>query len=214
MRNPLRVINTSSADRGLQHLLEIWPEVRKAVPEAQLEWFYGFQLFDQFYKNNPASMTWKSRMIELLGQPGVIKHGYLPQSQIKEEMETCGIFAYPSHFQEISCISSIKAQAYGCVPVVMNLAALKENVQFGIKVNGDIYDEEVKKIYTEQLIWALQHPEWQEEVRQPMQEWASKITWERVATQWVNDFEGKDNFAVIEPVADNKYLKVIGEYEG
>lgn len=197
VRNPRRVIFTSSPDRGLQQLLEIWPDVMKAVPDAELEVFYGFQLFDKFHAGNPASMQWKAKIVAQLSQPGIVKHGRLSQPELAEEMLTCGIWAYPATFQEINCISAIKAQAYGCVPVVMNEAALQTTVQFGIKIDGDIYDDEVKEAYKEQLIALLKDSAWQERIRKPMQEWAKQITWDSVAKQWTKEFKGEVTEAII-----------------
>lgn len=184
MRNLKRIIYTSSYDRGLQHLLEMWPDIRKAVPDAELEIFYGWQLFDKFYSSNPSSMAWKAKMVEMMGQDGIIKHGRLSQPELEEEMKTCGIWAFPTHFGEINCISAIKAQAFGCEPVVVNYAALQETVQFGRKVEGDIYDDETKEEYKKQLIDALNNP-MNDGKRKEMQEWAKeKYAWEKVATDW------------------------------
>lgn len=184
MRNNKRIIYTSSYDRGLQHLLEMWPDIRKAVPDAELEVFYGWQLFDKFYSSNPSSMAWKANIVKMLGQEGVVKHGRLSQPELALEMQECGIWAYPTHFGEINCISAIKAQAYGCEPVVINYAALKETVQFGRKINGDIYDDETKEEYKKQLIDALLHP-MSEEARQEMMQWAKeKYSWDKLAKEW------------------------------
>lgn len=188
MRNPKRVIYTSSYDRGLEHLLAIWPKVRESVPDAELHVFYGMDLFDRFYKDNPASMTWKAKLLENLKQPGVTDHGRLPQDKLKDEYLKSGVFAYPTHFGEINCISAIKAQAYGCEPVVINYAALQETVRFGRKIDGDIYDEETKTLYTDALIDALEHPMPQEK-REKMQEWArEKYSWRTIAKQWSDVF--------------------------
>lgn len=190
MRNNKRIIYTSSYDRGLEHLLDMWPDIRKAVPDAELEVFYGWQLFDKFYSNNPASMSWKTKMVNLLGQEGIVKHGRLSQPELEEEMKTCGIWAYPTHFGEINCISAIKAQAFGCEPVVVDYAALKETVQYGRKVEGDIYDDETKEEFKKQLIDALQNP-MSEEKRKEMIEWAKdKYTWAKIAKDWTKEFKG------------------------
>lgn len=196
-RSPHRIIYTSSPDRGLEHLLKIWPEIRKAVPDAELEVFYGFQLFDKFHQGNPASKAWKERIVKLLGQEGISKHGRLPQHELEQEMRVCGIWAYPAHFEEINCISALKAQAFGCVPIVTSYAALETSVQFGIKIDCDILLEEGRDLFKEHLIWLLQHPEWQEEIRKPMMEWGSSITWDKVAAQWKNEFEGKPTEPII-----------------
>ena len=188
-RNLHRVIHTSSPDRGLQHLLEMWGDVRKAVPDAELVVLYGFQLFDKFYSNNPSSMMWKAKIVSMLSQPGIVKHGRVPQPEMPNEMRQCGVFSYPTHFGEINCISAIKAQAYGCEPVVINYAALKETVQYGRKINGDIYDEETKVEYKKQLIDALKNP-MSEEKRQEMMKWAlGKYSWTKIATEWGEEFK-------------------------
>ena len=189
IRNPKRCIYTSSYDRGLQHLLEMWPGVKKAVPEAKLHIFYGWQLFDQFYKDNPSSMSWKKKMEEMMQYDGITHHGRVPQPELVAEYEKSGIWAYPTHFGEINCISAIKAQAYGCEPVVVNYAALKETVQFGRKVEGDIYDQETKDEFKKQLIDALNNP-MPEDKRQEMMAWAKeKYAWSKIASQWDKEFK-------------------------
>ena len=191
-RNSHRVIYTSSYDRGLQHLLEMWPDVKKKVPEAELHIFYGWQLFDRFYKDNPSSMAWKKNMVQMMQYDGITDHGRVPQPELIKEIEKSGIWAYPTHFGEINCIGALKSQAYGAIPVVIDYAALETSVQFGIKVEGDIYDQETKTSFKNALIWALQHPEWQEEVRKPMMKWASeKFGWANIASQWNSEFKGE-----------------------
>lgn len=100
-----------------------------------------------------------------------------------------GVVIHNCHFGEINCISAIKAQAWGAVPVVINYAALETTVQYGIKVKGDIYEPEVREKYKDKLIWALKNPNWQEEVRKPMMVWArNTFTWDKVAIQWSAEF--------------------------
>lgn len=190
MRNLKRVIYTSSYDRGLEHLLKMWPDVKKEVPEAELHIYYGWQLFEKFHKDNPGSMMWMAKMNELMKQEGVVEAGRLPQHQLAEEMKKSGIWAYPTHFGEINCISAIKAQAYGCEPVVVNYAALKETVQFGRKVEGDIYDQETQGEYKKELIEALKNP-MTEDKREEMMKWANeKYAWSTIAQQWSKEFRG------------------------
>lgn len=188
MRNLKRVIYTSSPDRGLEHLLKMWPDVKKAVPDAELHVCYGFQLFDLRYKDNPSSMKWKDDLLEKMKNYGVIHHERLPQPELAELLETCGIWAFPTHFGEINCISALKAQYYGCEPVVVNYAALKETVQFGRKIEGDIYDDETKQEFKKQLIDALKNP-MSEEKRREMSKWAENYKWENVAKDWTEVFK-------------------------
>lgn len=190
MNNPLKVIYTSSYDRGLEHLLKIWPAVKEAVPEAELHIYYGWTLWDKFYKDNPSSMAWKAKIERGMEYDGVTHHGRVSQEEINKAMSECGIWAYPTHFGEINCITAMKAQALGCVPVTMNYAALETTVQHGIKIDGDIYDDETREEFTKELISLLQDPKRQEEIRAEMVPWANeKFTWKKVAASWDEEFK-------------------------
>lgn len=189
-RNPHKVVYCSSYDRGLEHLLKMWPDIKKEVPDAELVIAYGWQLFVKFYSNNPASMAWKARMDELMSQPGITHLDRLSQDKLAEEMKTCGIWAYPTHFGEISCISAMKAQCYGAIPVTMNNYALQTTVQHGVKIDGDIYDKETKEEFKKQLISLLKDDKRQEEIRNPMMKWAKDtFSWNKVAEEWTNEFK-------------------------
>lgn len=183
-----KVIYTSSYDRGLEHLLRIWPNVIKEVPDATLDIYYGWQLFDKFYKNNPGMMAWKKRMLKLMEHKSITDHGRVTQDEIAEKMKEADVWAYPTHFDEISCITGMKAQAFGCIPVVINKAALKETVQYGVKVDGDIFNPKVKEEYAKELIKVLKR-ETKVDVDE-MIKWANKkYTWSSVAKQWSDEFK-------------------------
>jgi glycosyltransferase involved in cell wall biosynthesis len=192
--DPKRAIWTSSYDRGLEHLLEIWPDVLKEVPDAKLEIFYGWKLFKHFYKDNPERMAWLKKVEEMMGQKGITHHGRVPQPEVEKWHKKCGIWAYPTHFYEINCISAIKAQLWGCVPVCTNYAALNETVKYGTKIDGDIWDKEVKEKYTKELIKAFKDEKWQDEQRKLMMPWArKKYHWSKIAKQWDKEFGGVKN---------------------
>ena len=123
-RNNRKCFYGSSYDRGLEHVLKIWPEVKKAVPDATLEIAYGWDLFDKFYHDNPSSMQWKKRMLEMIKYDGITEHGRLSQDKVAELMKQCGLWAYPTHFGEISCITAMKCQYLGVIPVVVNVVTV------------------------------------------------------------------------------------------
>lgn len=185
-----KIIWTSSYDRGLPYLLKMWPEIRKEVPNATLDIFYGWNIFDIATKNNPGRQAWKARVIKMMQQEGITHHGRVGQDKIVEATLSSGVWAYPTDFQEISCISAMKAQAYGAIPVVTNYAALQETVQYGKKVEVDITTQEGQEEYKKNLIEALVDSKWQKGTRPEMMTWArEKFTWKNIATQWKNIFE-------------------------
>lgn len=210
MRNNKLLVYGSSYDRGLEHLLKMWSKIREEVPEAELHVFYGWVLFDRVYHDNPERQAWKESINELMRQPGITHLGRISHGAVQKEMETAGIWAYPTHFGEISCITAMKAQAFGAIPVVINYAALVETVQHGVKVEGDIYDQETKDEYVKQLTALLKDEKRQEEIRVPMMKWArEKFSWSNVAKQWDTEFRADRpiELQVEELMDDNQALK-------
>lgn len=188
MRDTKTIVYGSSYDRGLEHLLKMWPDVLKEVPDAKLRIFYGWDLFDMGYKDNPERMAWKEKMNKLMEQEGITHLGRISHEAVKVEFENAGIWAYPCHFGEISCITAMKAQAYGAWPVVVNYAALKETVQYGEKIDGDIYEPEVRDAFKTALCSVLLRTNL-EEKRLEMQKWAKDtFAWSKVAEGWVQAF--------------------------
>lgn len=184
-RNPHRMIYSSSYDRGLIHLLQMWPKIKEKVNDAELHIFYGWNLFDKVHHNNPGMMEWKNCLLKLMRQSGIIEHGRIGHEELQEELEKSAIWAYPTDFTEISCITAMKAQQTGAIPVVTDYAALSETVKNGLRIDVDIRTEEGKKEYVEALINLLNNPEEQEEIRVRMMKWAeSYFKWSTVATLW------------------------------
>ncbi|NNE69508.1 MAG: glycosyltransferase, partial [Rhodothermales bacterium] len=192
-RNPQRCVYASSYNRGLEVLLEIWPEVRAAVPNAELHAFYGWNSFEKLAAEDPEVHAWMVRMKALTEQPGVFEHGRVSQQRIIEENFRAGIWAYPSTFEETSCITAMKAQACGAVPVVYDLAALKETVRWGEMVpSGN------RAAYTRALIALLQDPERQDTTRREMMPGAKEaFSWTRIAEQWTELFHALPERATI-----------------
>lgn len=128
--------------RGLECLLRMWPAIRKAVPGATLDVYYGWESWlalqgeDDFYHRMEA-------LFEELKDHGVTVHGRVSHTELAKAMSEIQVWAYPTEFPEIHCITALKAQEAGCYPVTTNVAALNETVQSGVKIA-------TKKIYTDQ----------------------------------------------------------------
>lgn len=189
-----KLIYASSPDRGLIYLLNNWKRIKKEVPDATLDIYYGFNVFDAIHKNNPERMAWKAKIMQLMKQPGISYYGRIGHKELHKKYSEADIWAYPTDFQEISCISAIKAQALGAIPFVTDYAALSETVKGGIKVDVDITDPEDQKEYFDELIKLMKNNEKKEVIRKPMEKFAKDyFSWSRVAETWSNIFSQKVN---------------------
>ena len=68
--------------------------------------------------------------------PQMTYHGFQPNDTVREYLQKAHIFAYPSTWQETSCIAAIEAMSAGCEVVCSNLAALPETTGHW----ADMYD--------------------------------------------------------------------------
>lgn len=189
LRNPKKCIWTSSYDRGLEPFLKYaWPKIIAEVPDAELHIYYGWNTYREMIKSGRRSQEWMDSMIALMNQKGVTEHGRIGHKKLAKEFLSSGIYSYPSHFEEISCISAMKAQIAGAIPVVTDYAALKETVKWGIKVAGDVKGQEIFGQYADKLIEMLKNPEAQEEIRKEMVPNAKELFgWSKVAKEWNRD---------------------------
>jgi len=178
----------SSYDRGLLYLLKMWPKIREAYPEATLDICYGWDLFIKAHSNNPERMRWMNKVSDLMNQPGIIHHGKVGQDKLRELRKQCGIWAYTTDFDEINCIGALEAQDDGVVPCVINKAALKETVGSGVKVDGEVWDPEVREEYLKQLLDLMgDDKRWQEESNKG-KKFAKGYYRPDIAQQWTLQF--------------------------
>ena len=188
-RDPSRCIYMSANERGLRILYDIWPDVKRAVPGATLDHYYGWQSFDAVNRDNPERMAWKASMqLKLKKLKGVTDHGRIGQDELNKEIFKSGLFTYPCFFPEVNCITAQKAMAGGAVPITSDFAALKDIIEFGEQIPMNKFEAEDIERYKQRLIWWLQHPEEQEKVRGPMMAWArSKFDWKNTSINWDKD---------------------------
>ena len=188
-RNPRRLMYASSPDRGLIHLLDVFRRAKENVPELELHVYYGFDNMDKVIatgnKTAEHAKRVKDAIVQGMDQPGVIGHGRMGQRDLLTEWLKSGIWCHPTDFAETSCITCMDAQACGAIPVTNPVWAVRDNVQHGVFVSGDVNSPLVKAHYTLELISLAKDTERQEEIRREMMPWArERFGWEKFVDQW------------------------------
>lgn len=191
-RDNHRCIYMSANERGLRILYEIWPDVRTAVPGATLDIYYGWHSFDAINKDNPERMAWKASMnlkLKELKSLGVTDHGRVGQDQIVQEIFKAGIWAYPSFFPEVNCITGQKAMAGGAQPVTSDFAALYDLIpeEYGTKVSMGEFTEQEIGWYRDALIDALKYPMLESKRKEMMMYARQKFDWSSTAKGWAEE---------------------------
>lgn len=190
-KNAHRVFYGSSPDRGLEGLLDIWPEVKKAIPGAELHVCYGFELYFKLRGHVKRYRDWYEMMMEKLKQPGVVHHGKVGEKELYDIAASCAVWAYPTTFQEIDCITARYCQALGTVPLVFDYAALKTTVQRGVRLAVDPFDRKSLPAYRDELIRQLKGPKTFDDIKEN----AKNFDWKQRAKEWIevfNEERGQD----------------------
>lgn len=153
VRNPRKIIWTSSADRGLQGALAGWELIQREFPDAEFHVFYGFT---DMYREVAALKEYEHMgdfgcdrhmldyMEETLSLMEILKvhfHGRVGRKELTRHLLESNVWLYPTRFPEISCISAMEAQAAGAFPVCSNYAALAETVTWGTMVKHNRPEE-------------------------------------------------------------------------
>lgn len=190
-------VYSSSPDRGLDVLLDVWPEVRKLHDDAQLHVYYGFDNWKKLNAVNKRGLIIIEHMeSRVRGKEleQIYYHGRVGQHELAAAHLKSMVWAYPTNFSETYCISALEAQAAGAVPVTTRIAALAETVKCGTLLDPGNKTPR----YKAELLAAIaqQLAVWERGEAPSSREWALAQTWEGVARGWADDFvqilEGQD----------------------
>ena len=107
-RNQHKVVYSSSPDRALPVLLQVWPEIRKRVPDAELHIFYGFFNWKKIAqaRGDEAQLRGIAHLeaqIQALAPHGVTMPGKVDQKTLAHEFLSAGVWAHSTWFSETSC---------------------------------------------------------------------------------------------------------------
>lgn len=197
-RNPHRAVYTSSPDRGLDVLLELWPKVREQVPDAELRHSY-VDVYDAIAEQDPKIGAYRQRVRELADQPGVESVGHLSQPEVANLMRSAGVWCHPSWstpagepFYETSCIGAMEAQAAGCLAVVSSVGALRETVLLGRRVEAEILSDRWKDVFVRMIVEGMTNRAVQDHVQAEAAQIRAKWGWDGVARQISGLIQGEE----------------------
>jgi glycosyltransferase involved in cell wall biosynthesis len=182
-------VNASSADRGLEHLVNFWERVTKDAPHATLSWYYGWHSWNVFAKFDWATEL-KEKIIKKMKEFGINEGGRIGKKELYKEYLKAEYWVYPLIGPaETSCITAMEAQALGAIPITTGITALEETQQYGIKVPLSKFEGTLITLLNKEEIGG------EEEYREDMKKWAREhFSWDRVADRWIEDlFRGKLN---------------------
>jgi len=196
-RNPFRLFYSSSADRGLDTLLYLFPFMKEEIPQLELHIYYGFDVWELAVRqrSNSDEIKKMEEIKKAMKQPGVFYHGRIGQKELAIEQLKSSLWAYPTTFTETFSITAVEAQRAGCPVIASNYAGLQTTVgDSGILIGNGNYGESLTKEYRERFVAECidiltNRKKWQEWSERGFKN-TEKYSWEAVACRWKSLFEG------------------------
>lgn len=118
----LKLIYHTTPHRGLNILLSAFDKLCEIHEDIELDVYSSFKI----YGWEERDAQFQSLFDFCKDHPNINYHGSVPNEDIRTALSSSHIFAYPSVWQETSCIALIEAMSAGLLCVHPNYAALPE----------------------------------------------------------------------------------------
>ena len=180
---PRRLAYASTPFRGLDLLLDLFPRIRAACPDAELDVFSSMKVYGV---TDEADEEQFGALYRKADQPGVRLIGSLPQLELAQRLQQVRVLAYPNHYRETFCIAAIEAQAAGCAVVTSALGALPETVgDGGICIADDPQTSSYQQRFVDECVRLLNDDErWQAMSERGLARAWTDYTWTAIAADW------------------------------
>lgn len=139
-KDPKKVVYLSCPTRGALTALEILKAAKRHDPSLNMTIMYGFSPFERKVRSQHTHRHLPdlardccvddyerlvTRTIDETGTRLLHRVGF---EQVSRELESAGVWLYPTRFPEISCMAAMEAQAHGVIPVASTFGALDETI--------------------------------------------------------------------------------------
>jgi glycosyltransferase involved in cell wall biosynthesis len=121
-KDKIRIVYTSTPQRGLEILVPVFKRLCELHEDIHLEVYSSFKI----YGWDDADKQFEPLYNEIQNHPQMTYHGFVPNEELKANLNRCHIFAYPCIWTETSCRAMLEAMSAGLVCVHPNLGALPE----------------------------------------------------------------------------------------
>lgn len=205
-------VYNASASKGMLPLInDIWPEIKKQIPEAKLTIIGGYYRFREGASPDEQEKTVaEMRSREDLKALGVEFTGVIRQKEIAQILAKASLMLYPGAFPETFGISSLESLLYKTPLVTTRFGALEETaveracylIDYAIEPNGLFphidKPTQVRK-FLETFFYAYNNPY----ILQQKQQYCTVVKdvagWDTVALEWKQFFyQVTGNFLPVE----------------
>ena len=174
-----KVIYTSSPDRGLVQLLDIWPKLKKINPELTL-WIAA----------PPYTKDWDFSLLDTL--PLDVRWlGHLPPSELYKQIKSSEYWIYPSTYPETYCITALEMMMGRVKLISTDTANLKTLLdgKCGL-IRSDLSEPLMKETIISSYVFLRDNENVAEKYLNIGEGFARQQTWEVRYDEWMKVIEG------------------------
>lgn len=121
-RDKVNIIYHTTPHRGLELVVPVFEILAKSYPDIHLDVYSSFQIYGWEQRN----AAYQHLFDKCEQHPQITYHGTKSNEEVREALQQSHIFAYPSIWEETSCLALIEAICAGCVSVHPDFGALPE----------------------------------------------------------------------------------------
>ena len=178
----------SNYSRGLDILLDIWPLIHNNFPLATLDIYYGRETWGALSAQELLTLV---STIEKLKSQGVTEHGKVGHLLLAAAMQRTSVWCYPCiDLGETFCITAVKCQASGCIPITTRIGALAETIHPAAPHINSINSSDDVVLYSQLVLQTLarirdENPLTIKQERQKYIEYGNQYSWEACINKWL-----------------------------
>lgn len=180
----IRLVYTSTPQRGLNILVPVFEELAKKYPNIHLDVFSSFKI----YGWDEADKQFEPLYNRIRNHPQMTYHGFAPNEEVKAHLLNAHIHAYPSTWLECNSRSVIEAMSAGLMCVHPNYGGLVDTSGgLNFMYQGDQDINKHANIFYQALDHAIQNvsSEGVQDYLKLTKVYAdSRYSWNKVVSQW------------------------------
>lgn len=184
-----QAIYCSSPDRGLDYLLDMWPEIKERVPDARLVVTGSFALWGVSDEENNRIFGEIYDKVSRL--QGVTIFQRLSKQKLAKLQAESEVMLYPTDFNEMFCISALECFAVGTPIISSKKAAMIERVEDG--KNGFLIDlpyksSQYRKEFVDKACSFLENQNMKSSFSKSALDSNIQMNFEQLAKEWEVEF--------------------------
>ena len=187
--NKIKLLYTSTPWRGLAVLIKSIEILNKTREDFEVDIYSSTKIYGSKFDENEKD-KFEVLFDKCKNTPNVNYLGYADNNAIRAAVQRAHIYAYPSIFEETSCLAVIEAMSAGCHVVTTNYGALPETCgEFATMIEFDSSGQNLIERYAETLNSVIDNYKnnlYKDDLEMQIKYYNKNYSWETRIQEWKN----------------------------